>query len=73
MTDFLKHPWVFAVVASVLAAALAWAYERTLNNDQKQLKKTFFKTLFVSMISLSALTYWVTRPEPTLSEPFHAT
>ena len=72
MGEMLKNPWVFAVVAAVLSASLAWAYERTLTNDSKQLKKTFVKTLVTSGIALAALSWWVSRPEPTMSEPFHA-
>lgn len=72
MVELLKNPWIFALVASVLTACLSWAYERTLSNDQKQLKKTFFKTLVATGVTLLALTYFISRPEPTMSEPFHA-
>lgn len=70
MGDFLKQPYVFAIVAALLIAAIAWSYERTTTNDPVQLKKTFYKTLFVSVFVLFGLTWYVNRPEPVLTEPF---
>lgn len=71
MADYLKNPWAFAVVSSVLIAAVSWVYERTVTKDPAQLKKTFFKSLLASIVVLFVLTYWISRPEPTLTEPFH--
>jgi hypothetical protein len=70
MWAILQQPYVFAIAAAVLTAAVIYFYAKTIESDER-CNKTFFKTLAAGLLVGLGLAYMSTpRSEPILTEPF---
>ena len=70
MWTVLQQPYVFAVAAAVLTAAVIYFYAKTMEGDER-CNKTFFKTLAAGLLVGLGLAYMSTpRSEAILTEPF---
>lgn len=73
MLQVLQHSYVFAVVAALATAALAYSLARVTEPDATRAYRTFYKTLASGLLAGTALA-WVasSRPEPLATVPFDA-
>ena len=67
-----SHPYMVAIVISLLTAGLSWGYARTLSKDPEDARKTFNKTLAAGLIAALLTTWLVHRKEALMTEPFTA-
>jgi len=69
--DFLKQPYTFAVIASVVTALLSFAYLTATKEDSETIKKGTSKVLAITLVANLALAYLVYgRREAVSTEPF---
>lgn len=73
MLAFLQQPYVFAFALAMLTATITFFYSKTVEKDQAQVKRTFFKTLAAGVLAGAVLAYFSTpRGEQLAAEPFDA-
>lgn len=75
MLEFLRRPYIFALVLASLTAVIVYFYSKTIEKDAARADKIFFKTLAAGILAGAALTY-ATSPrsaEAAIVEPFDPT
>lgn len=68
--QFLRQPYVLAVLTAVLTAALSAAIAAYTKPQDTDKSKVFYKTLLAGLGAGLLLAYFANRGEPVATEPF---
>lgn len=71
MLEFVRQPYIFALVLASLTAVVVYFYSKTIEKDAARADKIFFKTLAAGVLVGAALTYMTSSPRSVeIAEPF---
>lgn len=70
LKDLLKNTWIFALLSSILAAAITGMFLKVTDNDDETTRKSAIKVFVLVFAINAAILFWVNSNEPISSDSY---